>query len=163
MPRGNGVTTRVATAADVDRLADLINRSYDAAESFFVDGARITVEELAERMTSGSFLVTDGTNGGPNACVYVRVTGDRAYLGLLAVDLSLQRRGHGGQLLDAAENYCRAQGCSAIDIEVVNLRSELFPRYEARGYTRTGTRPFDDPRLTQPAHFVRMSKALPRI
>jgi GNAT superfamily N-acetyltransferase len=157
------VKTRVATAADIDRLAALINRSYDVAESFFVDGARITTAELGERMAAGQFLVTDGMDGGPNACIYVRVTGDRAYLGLLAVDLSLQRRGHGGLLLDAAEEYCRAQGCVAIDIEVVNLRAELFPRYEARGYRPTGTRPFDDPRLTQPAHFVRMSKALPRV
>jgi GNAT superfamily N-acetyltransferase len=152
--------TRIATPADADRLLDLINRAYDAAERFFLDGPRLTIAELRHRLASGAFVVTDAAGGELGACIYVRVTGDRAYLGLLAVDPARQRAGHGGLLLDAAEAHCREQGCAAIDIEVVNLRTELLPRYEARGYERTGTAPFEDARLTRPAHFVRLSKAL---
>lgn len=111
-------------------------------------------------METGVFLLDRDPGGRLAACVYLQVTAPRAYLGLLAVDPRLQKRGLGRRLLDAAEAYCREQGCTAIDILVVNLRTELFLLYERRGFRRTGTAPFDDPRLKQPAHFVRMSKDL---
>jgi N-acetylglutamate synthase-like GNAT family acetyltransferase len=155
----NRVTTRLAARADVERLTALINAAYDAAEGFFLDGPRISDAEVIERITTGEFLVAEDRNG-VYACVYLRFTGDRAYLGLLAVDPARQKHGVGAQLLDAAEAYCAERHCTAIDIVVVNLREELFPRYEARGYQRTGTAPFEDPRLTRPAHFVRMAKSL---
>jgi GNAT superfamily N-acetyltransferase len=154
------MTTRLATAADVEPLADLINRAYLAAEGHFIDGARITPAEVDARMKTGVFLIACEAGDLPVASVYLQVDGPRAYLGLLAVDPQMQKRGHGRRLLDAAEAYCLAQGCRAIDILVVNLRTELLPLYEGRGFQRTGTLAFDDPRLRQPAHFVRMSKAL---
>jgi GNAT superfamily N-acetyltransferase len=153
------MTIRLAVAGDAARLTDLINGAYDAAESFFLDGPRITDTQVRERMAEGGFLVAD-EGGVAYACIFVRISGDRAYLGLLAVDRDRQKQGLGGRLLDAAEAYCRDQGCTAIDIVVVNLREELFPRYEARGYRRTGTAPFEDPRLRRDAHFVQMSKDL---
>lgn len=72
----------------------------------------------------------------------------------------LQKPGLGGRLLDAAEDDCRTQACAVVDVDVVSLRTELLPLYEGRGLRRTKTMPFDDPRLKQPAHLVRMSKAL---
>ena len=154
------MTTRLAVRADVERLTALINAAYDAAERFFLDGPRISDAEVLERMATGEFLVAEDRDG-VYACVYLRFTGDRAYLGLLAVDPARQKRGVGARLLDAAEQHCARRHCVAIDIVVVNLREELFPRYEARGYRRTGTAPFEDPRLLRSAHFVTMSKALP--
>ena len=75
---------------------------------------------------------------------------------MLAVDPALQRRGLGSLMMAAAEYRCRARGDEAIDISVVNLRTELPPFYEARGFVETGTSPFDDPRAFKPAHFVKM-------
>lgn len=155
------VTARLATEADILPLTDLINRAYLAAEVHFIDGVRIAPAEVRDRLASGVFLIVDDSRGDPAACVYLRVERPRAYLGLLAVDPLQQKRGLGGRLLDVAEDYCRAQACVIIDIDVVNLRTELLPFYEGRGFRRTGTVPFDDPRLKQPAHFIRMSKALP--
>jgi len=86
--------------------------------------------------------------------------GRRMYLGLLAVDPSHQMHGLGSLMMNAAEQWCRDAGCIAIDILVVNLREELPPFYEARGFARCGTAPFEDPRKLRPAHFIRMTRAL---
>jgi GNAT superfamily N-acetyltransferase len=160
MPARRSSAISLATTADIEPLTDLINRAYLAAEGNFIDGARITPAEVGARMETGVFLIASEAGGRPAACVYLQVDGPRAYLGLLAVDPPMQKRGLARRVLDAAEEYCLAQGCIAIDILVVNLRTELLPLYEGRGFRRTGTLPFDDPRLKQPAHFVRMSKEL---
>jgi len=154
------MTSRLATAEDAPRLTALINAAYRDAESHFISGDRIGEREVHERLAAGGFLLIDGADGSPQACIFFRVDASRGYLGLLAVDAALQKQGIGGELLDEAEDYCAARGCVAIDIEVVNLRTELLPRYEARGFRRTGTAGFDDARLTQAAHFVTMSKNL---
>ena len=67
----------------------------------------------------------------------------------------------GRRLIEAAEDYARASGCTAMDIRVVNLRTELPPFYKKLGYTETGdVEPASDPRALQPFCFVRMSKPL---
>jgi GNAT superfamily N-acetyltransferase len=154
------VTARPASDPDIPRLIDLINSAYQPAEGHFIAGDRIGEAELRRRMANGQFLVLDGSDESLAACIYLRVNGDRAYFGLLAVDPGRQMLGIGGRLLYQAEAYCAARGCIAIDIDVVDLRTELIRRYEARGFRRTGTAPFEDARLTRPAHFVTMSKHL---
>jgi GNAT superfamily N-acetyltransferase len=154
------MTAREATPADALRLVDLVNAAYRQAEGHFISGQRIDEAELRQRMATGRFLVVDGPDGTLASCVYLRINGDRVYLGLLAVDPRLQKQGIGSALLDQAEAYCASHGCSAIDIDVVNLRTGLLDFYAVRGFRPTGTVPFDDPRLKQPAHFVQMSKAL---
>ena len=141
---------------------DLINAAYREAEGHFITGQRIDEAELRQRMATGHFLVVDGADGPLAACVYLRISGDRAYLGLLAVDPGLQKQGIGGTLLERAEADCASQGCVALDIDVVNLRTGLLAFYQARGFSKTGTLPFDDARLKQPAHFIQMSKELLR-
>jgi hypothetical protein len=51
-----------------------------------------------------------------------------------------------------------ALGCSAIDIRIVNRRTELPPFYRALGFVEAGTEVFEDPLLIKPAHFIRMTK-----
>jgi hypothetical protein len=48
-----------------------------------------------------------------------------------------------------------------MDIQVVNLREDLFGFYQRRGYVETGTRPFSaDIETKLPVHFVEMTKEL---
>ncbi len=63
-------------------------------------------------------------------------------------------------MLHAAEAHCQRQlCCPIIELDVVNLRTELFGFYEHMGYVRTGILPFpDESRLMQPAHLVTMQK-----
>ena len=68
------------------------------------------------------------------------------------------------RLITEAEDYCRRAGCREMELEVVNLRTELPPFYRRFGYVETGTRPFSETeRTSQPCHFIVMSKPLPPI
>lgn len=151
-------TLRQAEAADVDTLAALINRAYEV-EKFFVEGDRVSRPQVVELLSQGVFLI--GEDGGAQAaCVYVEIAGNRGYFGLLAVDPGRQGHGWGRTMVEAAEQHARAAGCVAMDISVVDLRTELPPFYHRLGYREAGTAPFTDQRATQPCHFVLMSKSL---
>ena len=69
--------------------------------------------------------------------------------------------GLGKLLVEAAETECREMGCRAMDMQIVNLRSELPAFYARLGYVQTGTGEFPPDVVTKlPCHFVRMSKPL---
>jgi GNAT superfamily N-acetyltransferase len=148
----------LAAADDIPVLVRIINAAYEV-EKFFVSGDRTDVETVRRLMIKGAFIVTRDDEG-LTGCVYVEVRGSRAYFGMLAVDPTRQSRGVGRRLVDLAEQYAREQGCSAMDIRVVNLRTELQPFYRNLGYVERGTEAVDDPRTLRPFHFILMSKAL---
>jgi len=151
---------RRADASEVDALVTLINAAY-VVERFFKTGDRIDAARVTALMDRGAFLVATEPDGGLLGCVFVEVRpGRRGYFGLLAVDPSRQHGGAGRRLSAAAEAYCRDAGCEAIDIRVVNLRTELPPFYERLGYVVAGLEPYDDPDATLPCHFIVMSKPL---
>jgi GNAT superfamily N-acetyltransferase len=154
----NGRALRPAIEADAATLVSLINRAYEI-EKFFVEGDRVSPAQVSELLSRGVFLIGE-EDGAPAACVYVEITGERGYFGLLAVDPGRQNHGWGRAMVEAAEQHARAAGCVAMDLSVVNLRTELPPFYHRLGYAETGTAPFNDQRATKPCHFVLMSKAL---
>lgn len=149
---------RHATATDLDTLLRIVNQAY-LVEQFFVDGDRLAPDALARLMAKGTFLVGEEDRRA-QACVYVEVRGDRGYFGLLSVDPHSQHRGWGRRMVSAAEQLCRDAGCVALDINVVNLRTELPPFYQKLGYVETGTAPFTDPRAKRACHMIVMSKQL---
>jgi len=158
----SALSVRSATITDVPLLVSLINAAF-VVERRFVDRDRTDVDDITAYLEKGSFLIADGDGGGPGgivACVYVETRGERGYIGMLAVQPSLHRRGIGRRMMTAAEQYCRAAGCRAVDIRIVNLRTELPGFYRSLGYTDCGTMPFDDAKLTEPAHFILMTKEL---
>jgi len=151
---------REANEQDADDIAALINEAYLPAEGFLYDGPRISIEEVRARLSSGSFLLRATPIGSLEGCVYLEVRGDIGYFGLLAVSTDRQHHGLGRRLVSAAELFFRERGCTAVEIDVVNHRRELFPFYGGLGYRVVGEKPFDDVHLTQPCHFVSMRKAL---
>src|SRR5512132_3381445 len=150
---------RTATADDVPRIVALLNAAF-AMERDFIDKDRTSAPEIERYMTSGTFFVVDGDAGGLASCMYLEQRGERLYLGMLAVSPSQQGRGLGRQMMTAAERHAASLGCVAIDIRIVNRRTELPPFYRALGFVDCGTEPFEDPFLTQPTHFVRMTKQI---
>jgi len=151
---------REATPADVPALLRVINAAY-LVEREFVEGDRLSEKELRRIFELGTFLVATRGNGESIANVFLQRTApDRMYLGLLAVDPAEQRHGLGRLMMAAAERHCRAAGCRAIDIRIVNLRTELPPFYRSLGFVADGTAPFEDPRLFKPAHFLVMTLPL---
>lgn len=151
---------RIATSADDEKITAVINAAFKIAEGFFVDGNRITLEDVRQHRAKGAFLVAEN-EAAITGCVYLEPRGERAYLGLLSVDPALQQGGLGSRLMEAGEEYCRAQGARFMDIYIVNLRTELPAFYERRGYVENGTTPFPpDVPTKQPCHFINMTKPL---
>lgn len=149
---------RTAGAEDVPGIVALLNVAF-AMEREFVDRDRTSADEIAALMRTGTFLVADGADA-LAACAYVELHGTRAYMGMLAVDPSVQGRGFGRRMIAAVENRAIDAGCTGIDIKIVDRRVELPPLYRALGFRDNGTAPFDDPLLTKPCHFLLMSKEL---
>jgi N-acetylglutamate synthase-like GNAT family acetyltransferase len=155
------VNLRFADESDLDALMQLVNRAF-AVESFFITGERLTPERTRETMQTGRFLIAEEA-GSLLGCVYVELHGERGYLGLLSVDPARQKIGLGRQLVGAAEEFAREMGAREMDLTVVNLRTELPPFYQKLGYKIVGVEPIRAemvPRVTQPCHFIRMSKPL---
>jgi GNAT superfamily N-acetyltransferase len=150
-------TLRTAGADDVPRIVSLLNAAF-AMERDFIDKDRTSAPEVARYMTSGAFLVADGDAGALASCMYLEQRGDRLYLGMLAVSPARQGRGLGRQMLAAAERHAASLGCRAIDIRIVDRRTELPPFYRGLGFVDNGTEPLVEPKLTKPAHFIRMTK-----
>jgi GNAT superfamily N-acetyltransferase len=151
------ITFRTAGTADVPRIVALLNAAF-AMERDFVDRDRSSAAEITQYLVSGTFLVVDGDGGTLASCMYLEQRGERMYLGMLAVDPAEQGRGLGRQMMAAAERHAASLACGAIDIRIVDRRTELPPFYRSLGFVDNGTEPFEDPLLTKPAHFIRMTK-----
>jgi predicted N-acetyltransferase YhbS len=154
------VQIRIAEPSEARQIMAVINSAFRVAEEFFCGEDRITLEEVERLFTTGTFLVAeiDRVLAG---CVYVELRGDRSYLGLLSVDPSQQQSGLGSLLMNAGEKHCHGLGSKFMDIYLVNIRTELFPFYQKRGYVETGTLPFPPEVPTKlPCHFITMAKQL---
>lgn len=161
-PISDQLAIRTASDADVQPITALINLAFAEVEQFFVDGDRISVDEVVASMQTGVFLLAE-RSGELDGCVFVEPRGTRAYLGLLSVRPQTQQQGTGSRLLVAAEERCRRLGCEFMDIKIVNLRAELPDYYRKRGYVETGTSPFPPEIGTKFAcHFIDMTKRLVR-
>ena len=152
--------TRLAIPDDAPALAALISLAY-RVEDFFKIGDRTDAAEVRDKMTHGAFIVLEDADGTLAGTVYVTAGDGLGYFGMLSIDPARQGQGLGKRLIHEAEEHCRRAGCREMELEVVNLRTELPPFYRRFGYVETGTRPFSDTeRISRPCHFIVMSKTL---
>jgi GNAT superfamily N-acetyltransferase len=155
----SNLSLRNATVSDLDAITDLVNRAF-RIERFFVAGDRISPSEVREHFATGVFFVAEQDRLLIGS-IYVELRGERSYVGLLAVDPAQQRTGIGSRLMTAAEEYARANGCRAMDLQIVNVRPELAAFYRRRGYVETGVAPFPSAVTTKiDCHFITMMKSL---
>jgi GNAT superfamily N-acetyltransferase len=132
---------RPATAADADAVIAVVNAAF-AIETFFLEGTRTDEHRLMAMMRSGEFLVVEDRSGRIVGSVCIEVQGADACFRMLAVDPARQGDGLGRVLVEAAEGYGRAHGCTRMEIDVLSLRTELMPFYRKFGYAETGTEAF---------------------
>jgi len=151
---------RFGEAADVDAIAALVNAAFNR-ERFYISGDRTNPNKIADLLRKGKFILRFEKEQ-LTGCVYIEVTGERGYLGLLAVDPERQRGGLGTELVAAAEEYGRRAGCRFMDLTFAHLRRPLLGYYRRLGYEESGTLPFpaEQHQPNQPVHLVKMSKAL---
>ena len=164
-----------AVPAEMPSLVKLVNSAYrgDAArqgwthEADLIEGNSRTNEKDLLSLVSDpqSVILLCKIANALAGSVYLKRQGSDLYLGMLSVAPHLQGKGIGKLLLTAAEDYAREQGCGAIKMTVISVRSELIAWYGKYGYRPTGERePFPDnnefgtPR--QPLEFVVLKKTL---
>ena len=152
-------TVRHASDTDVDAIVTLVNRAF-AVEKFFKSGERTDAAQIREMMQHGPFLLLT-ENDTLIACVYVKLNGQRVYIGMLAVDPAQQKSGIGSRMMHEAEDVGRNSGCKFADIRVVNVRPELPLIYGKLGYVASGIESAAVIQTaTMPVHFTTMSKPL---
>jgi ribosomal protein S18 acetylase RimI-like enzyme len=158
---GGIASIRRATADDLTTMLRIINSAF--AIETFIEGERTDETQLSDMMQKGEFLLGIDSSGQVVASVYVELRGSRGYFGMLSIDPQRQGSGLGRAMVEAAEQYCRAKGCEAMDLTVLSLRPELPPYYRKLGYAESGVEEF---RTTRPikdsaeCHLILMSKAL---
>lgn len=157
------MTTRYATSSDIPELVRIINLAY-RVEDFFIDGDRTNAADVQARIETpdAGFIVIDGDTPGTLAgAVFVDVHETRGHFAVLSVDPAYQGKGLARILIDAVERHCRERGCTALDIEVVDLRTELPAFYRKFGFEPNGTAPFPtNEKLLREAHLKLMTKAI---
>ena len=150
---------REASPEDNEAIISLINRAF-AVEDFFKSAPRINPEMLDEMMQAGKFLLLI-ENRELVACMFVKITGERGYLGTLSVEPTRQRQGLGAKMMHEAEEYFCEAGCRFLDIRIVSVRPELQEIYSKFGFVKTGTQSAEVIKsATRPVHFINMSKEL---
>ena len=101
-----------ADLKDVDAIANLVNSAYRGSyakkgwttEADLIDGTRTDASSLAEIIARpDTTLLKYERDGGIIACVELKITENKVYLGMLTVEPSIQGGGIGKELLRAAE------------------------------------------------------------
>lgn len=165
---------RKATIADVPELNRLVNSAYRGdssrvgwtTEADLLDGIRTSEAALQEMIQNPAVavLVAEDENG-VVGCVYLEKKRNVLYLGMLTVKPSLQAKGIGASLMQAAEEHARMRHCQRIQMTVITARESLIHYYQRKGFRDTGERaPFpDDPAFGLPKQkleFMVMEKEL---
>jgi ribosomal protein S18 acetylase RimI-like enzyme len=171
---------RPALGDELAAISDLVNSAYRGessragwtTEADYLGGQRTDPDtlraDLAAAPDAAILTVRDEAGGPILGVVWVEPAADDLwYVGMVTVSPTLQDRGLGRTLLEAAEAHAAERGARRIEMTVVNIRDTLIAWYERRGYLRTGeTRPFpyDDEQFGVPLRhdltFVVLEKAL---
>jgi GNAT superfamily N-acetyltransferase len=137
-----------AEKQDAGQIAALVNSVYRGesskqgwtTEADLLDGLRTNAEEILRLIsTDDSMLLLCRAEAELIGSVHLQKQAEQVWLGMLAVRPSLQGRGIGKRLLEAAEQA--AQEAWAVNksvMSVISCRNELIEFYERRGYRRTG-------------------------
>jgi ribosomal protein S18 acetylase RimI-like enzyme len=139
---------REATVKDAAEIACLVNAAYRPQageggwthESSLVSGDRTSPEQVADVLIDSVVLV--GLHDAKLvACVQIEGKGNEAFIGMLAVEPSIQAGGLGKTMLTEAERYAESSlSATQFVLVVVSARAELVQFYLRRGYEETGQR-----------------------
>jgi len=157
------LTYRLASKADIENIVTLVESAYRGessrqgwtTEADFIKGQRTDYDEVATLMnaSNNAFLLCE-SGGRLLASVHLCKLGNKACLGMFAVEPSGQGQGTGKALLLQAEHYAvRQWHCVAMLMTVISIRSELIHWYLRQGYMKTGkfkAFPYEEPRYGIP-------------
>lgn len=165
----------IAGEQDITAIKDLLNSAYRGERSrkgwtteadLIAGDVRTDENDLQQVMgKQGSVFLVIRAKDGLQACVNLQQHEHKIYLGMFAVQPSLQGKGVGKVMLQAADDYAKRIGCTAIYMSVISARKELIEWYNRHGYLPTGeVKPFVEDGLTgrhlQPLQFLMLEKEL---
>ncbi len=148
---------RLATLADAEAIAALINSAYRGessragwtTEADLIDGLRTTTQEIAALIAQTHLFILVGLHHEAlvaTICCEHLIEGHqhKAKLGMISVQPNLQNRGFGKQMIQAAEAHaCNLWMIDAFCMTVVTARDTLIAFYNRLGYLPTGVvKPF---------------------
>ena len=153
------ISFRSATCDDVDAIVMLVESAYrgDASrigwttEADFLDGRRTGRDEVGACIARPRSRILLAENGSAStgdrqllACAHVADENGVGYFGMFSVQPVLQNTGIGNAMLVEAERIVREEWkLPTMQMTVIDIRVDLIPWYERRGYRRTGiTKPF---------------------
>ncbi len=144
----NAFGFRNATPADVDAIVALVESSYrgDASragwttEADLLEGRRTGSDEvLAQIERQHSCILLAERDAILLACAHIAIEDGDGYFGMFSVQPSLQNAGIGSAVLAEAERIAKDNWkLPYIRMTVIDIRIDLIPFYERRGYRRTG-------------------------
>ena len=144
----NPITFRAATTADVDAVVLLVESAYrgDASragwttEADLLDGRRTGPDDIEAILARPqSRLLLAERDGDLVACAHVAIEEGAGYFGMFSVEPKQQGGGIGKAVLAEAERIaCDEWGMATMRMTVIDIRDDLIPFYQRRGYCRTG-------------------------
>lgn len=149
-----------AQSGDAEAIVHLVNSGYRGdvsragwtTEADFLEGVRTDEREVHALLgVDHSMFLLCRSGAELVGSVLLQREGDAAHLGMLVVRPTLQNRGIGKRLIEAAERIIvEAWAVKFMRMSVITRRDELIAYYERRGFQRTGIiQPFPhDPRST---------------
>jgi ribosomal protein S18 acetylase RimI-like enzyme len=153
------IVIRSASPAEAAVLLDVMRRAFaeyrgvlQPESSVFAETEMLIAEKLAG---GGGFLAVE--NARPVGCIIGEPKGDRGYLGRLAVDPSLRRRGLARRLMLTGEGFVRDQGLGSVELQVRIVLTGNIALFRSLGYRETARG--CHPGYTQPTYLV-MEKSL---
>lgn len=141
-----------AELVDAQDIAALINSAYRGetsragwtTEADILDGLRTTTQEVASIIKREDSFILVGVLRDQIVATICCEKQDAygrniAHLGMIAVKPSLQNKGHGTSMIQAAEAMtAREWRVVGFHMAVITLREELIAFYERLGYARSG-------------------------
>lgn len=166
---------QIATKGIAQEIMELLNKAYRGEESkkgwtteasLIAGDIRTSIEMVDSAITAplGNMLIYISNNK-VIGCVHLQQNNNKLYLGMFAVEPTLQGGGIGKTLLQAAEIYCLQKQLNCIYMKVVSVRTELIDWYKRHGYIETGeTIDFNEDKITgkhlQKLQFIVLEKKL---
>ena len=141
-----------AELVDAEAIAKLINSAYRGetsrkgwtTEADILDGLRTTTSEIGKTIKRDNTFILIGVYRdeivATICCEWQELAfKDTVHFGMIAVKPSLQNKGYGKTLIQAAEAIClREWRVVGFHMAVISIRHELIAFYERLGYKLTG-------------------------
>jgi GNAT superfamily N-acetyltransferase len=137
-------------AEAIRKLAELINRVYDEAESgmWKAQGTRTTAGQIEELLRAGALILAEYRGAVVGSVNVNLLEAGVAEFGMLVADPVHRNKGIGTALVEAAEDWARKMKCEVMRLELLTPRTWRHPSKEflKEWYGRMGYRPqFTEP------------------